>query len=260
MAFIVRTFVLVVILAFYFSLAPVGYLVFFVWSLLPTKNPLRRANTLLAIQRYAFRAMHRTARVLRIIDYDPSDVQAFLPNVPSVIVANHPTLTDTTAILGAFPRTVTVVKPALYRRWWAYPLLHSAGFLEGATRGDQLDRLLNEAVERLGQGYNVLIFPEGTRSPEGEILPFSRIAFEIACRANAPVVPIAIQCHPLWLSKEHPIHIAPPSAAKLRLDVLENVQPHALEHSSRALRHHVRHQIHSKLQRDSPTASPLLRS
>lgn len=256
MAYVLRTCCLILVLAFYFLFAPVGYLFFFLWSLLPTAHPERRANALLAIQRFAFRIMHRMARWLALIDYDPDALTPHRPTTPSVIVANHPTLTDTTAILGAFPRTVTVVKPALFRRWWARPLLHGAGFLEGATRGDELERLIAESVERLQQGYNVLIFPEGTRSPEGKILPFSRIAFEIACRANAPVVPIAIQCQPLWLSKEHPVHIAPPSAAKLTLDVLENVRPEDLEHSSRALRHHVHERIALQLAIDTSTASP----
>ena len=46
-------------------------------------------------------------------------------------------------------------------------------------------------------GLDVLIFPEGTRSPFGSGLqPFHRGAFEVAARANVPVVLLKLTCSP----------------------------------------------------------------
>lgn len=254
MRFFLRTVITSFILALYFIFAPFGYLAFYLWSLLPTRDPARRARTLLGIQRRAFRLMHRVGRSIKAIDFDPDALADAQPDRPSILVANHPTLTDTTASLAAFPNTVTIVKPALFHRWWAKPLFISAGFLEApGTDYSRLTGVIDEAALRLEQGFNVLLFPEGTRSPEGQLLPFGRSAFEIACRTGAPVVPIAISCNPLWLSKEYPIHRLRPEVAKLRLDVLPAVHPSEHDFNSRALRTAVREQIAAHLQIANPS-------
>lgn len=255
MRFLIRTFMVAFLVTSYFILAPVGYLTFTLWSLLPTRHPERRARVLLAIQRRAFRLMHWCARHADLIGFSPTDVEGSAPITPSIIVANHPTLTDTTAILSSFPNTVTVVKPALFHRWWAKPLFQSAGFIESpGTDLTRLEEIIATAESRLQQGFNVLIFPEGTRSPEGKLHPFGRTAFEIACRAKVPIVPIAIRCEPVWLSKEHPIHRAPPQRAMLDLNVLEAIHPRDYDFSSRALRKAVQERITKNL---APSISPL---
>lgn len=249
MRFLLRTAFATFVLAFYFIFAPFGYLAFYLWSLLPTRDPARRARILLGIQRRAFRMMHRVGRRIRAIDFDPDALADAQPNQPSILIANHPTLTDTTASLASFPNTVTVVKPTLFHRWWAKPLFVSAGFLESPGADyTRLPAVIDEAAVRLAQGFNVLFFPEGTRSPEGELLPFGRSGFEIACRTGAPVIPIVITCTPLWLSKEYPIYRLRPEVAKLRLNVLPAVHPSEHDFNSRALRTAVRDQIAAHLQ------------
>lgn len=51
---------------------------------------------------------------------------------------------------------------------------------------------LKRAVDMLRQGHSVLIFPEGTRSRTGELLPAKRGVALIARRAGVPVVPVAV--------------------------------------------------------------------
>ena len=57
---------------------------------------------------------------------------------------------------------------------------------------DQSSQALDTAVERLASGKSFLVFPEGTRSRSGELLPFKKGAFLVALRAQAPIVPVAI--------------------------------------------------------------------
>jgi 1-acyl-sn-glycerol-3-phosphate acyltransferase len=68
-----------------------------------------------------------------------------------------------------------------------------AGFipLERGNR-DQSLPAIDMATAALQDGHSFLIFPEGTRSRTGELLPFKKGGFIMALRAQAPVVPIAI--------------------------------------------------------------------
>jgi 1-acyl-sn-glycerol-3-phosphate acyltransferase len=49
------------------------------------------------------------------------------------------------------------------------------------------------AADALRSGMNIFIFPEGTRSTDGSLLPFKKGAFFLAAEANAPMVPIIIR-------------------------------------------------------------------
>ena len=68
-----------------------------------------------------------------------------------------------------------------------------AGFvpLERGNR-DQSLPAIDMAATALQEGNSFLIFPEGTRSRTGELLPFKKGGFIMAIRAQAPIVPVAI--------------------------------------------------------------------
>lgn len=57
---------------------------------------------------------------------------------------------------------------------------------------EQSSKAIDLAVERLGAGFSFMVFPEGTRSRTGELLPFKKGAFALAMRAQVPIVPMAI--------------------------------------------------------------------
>ena len=51
---------------------------------------------------------------------------------------------------------------------------------------------VHAAEEVLGRGLNMVIFPEGTRSPDGRLLPFKKGPFHLAMEANVPVIPVTL--------------------------------------------------------------------
>ena len=65
---------------------------------------------------------------------------------------------------------------------------------KGEQRGnrEQSSKAIDRAAERLNSGFSFLVFPEGTRSRTGQLLPFKKGAFILALRAQVPIVPVAI--------------------------------------------------------------------
>jgi 1-acyl-sn-glycerol-3-phosphate acyltransferase len=53
-------------------------------------------------------------------------------------------------------------------------------------------------LERLQQGNNLLVFPEGTRVPLGEVGNYARSGADIACTAGVPVIPVAHNAAECW--------------------------------------------------------------
>ena len=87
---------------------------------------------------------------------------------PAVVVANHPSLLDVTGIIACMPNTCCVVKPSLIRSPLVGRLLRALGHIEagdGSLAGGLA--VLESMRTRLDEGYAVLVFPEGTRSPPG---------------------------------------------------------------------------------------------
>jgi 1-acyl-sn-glycerol-3-phosphate acyltransferase len=64
--------------------------------------------------------------------------------------------------------------------------------LERGNR-DQSLPAIERAAKALREGNSFLIFPEGTRSRTGELLPFKKGGFIMALQGQAPIVPVAIQ-------------------------------------------------------------------
>ncbi|MGH7930393.1 MAG: lysophospholipid acyltransferase family protein, partial [Candidatus Binatia bacterium] len=51
---------------------------------------------------------------------------------------------------------------------------------------------LKKAAARMASGISVVVFPEGTRSPDGRLLPFKRGGFLLAAKTGAAIVPVTI--------------------------------------------------------------------
>jgi 1-acyl-sn-glycerol-3-phosphate acyltransferase len=95
---------------------------------------------------------------------------------------------------GLFPRLRILYKAELRKLPILVRAFDIAGFvpLERGNR-DQSLPAIERAGEALRDGYPFLIFPEGTRSRTGELLPFKKGGFIMALKGRAPVVPVAIK-------------------------------------------------------------------
>ncbi len=115
---------------------------------------------------------------------------------PVVVVANHTSHADTMVLLTSLPRRVrrriVVAAAADYFFTGRFTTLCSALFI-GAIPVDRAKvsrSTLEECHRLLGEGWCLLIYPEGGRSADGEMAPFKPGAAWIARRADVPVVPV----------------------------------------------------------------------
>jgi 1-acyl-sn-glycerol-3-phosphate acyltransferase len=167
-------------------------------------------------------------RVCGLLHFNPRGLDDSTPGARYVMVANHPTLVDVAALSAVFGRFVCVAKPLLFRAPIIGRILRACAYLEGGEmEGLAGGTSVNQALDRLGQSMPMLVFPEGTRSPAGGLRRFRRGPFEIACRANVPVVPILIRCDPPALAKGTPWYDIPPRTAFLTVTRLPAMDPAA---------------------------------
>jgi 1-acyl-sn-glycerol-3-phosphate acyltransferase len=105
-----------------------------------------------------------------------------------------------------FPRLRILYKAELRKLPILVRAFDIAGFvpLERGNREQSLPAI-ERAADALREGNSFLIFPEGTRSRTGELLPFKKGGFIMAIKAQAPVVPVAISGARAAMRKGSPI-------------------------------------------------------
>lgn len=166
-------------------LAPVAALFTFVWALV-TGNimPLYHAGTWIASSGIRLSGVH--VRVEGLDALDPCGTYVFM--------SNHASNLDPPILVPLIPRRTSVlVKKELYR----IPIFGTAMRLASLVPVDRTDRekaieSLREGEKVLLAGINMMVFVEGTRSPDGRLLPFKKGPFYLAMESRTPIVPVTI--------------------------------------------------------------------
>jgi 1-acyl-sn-glycerol-3-phosphate acyltransferase len=123
---------------------------------------------------------------------------AGLENIPSsgpvIYMSNHQGNFDILALLAKIPRQFAwIAKEELFRIPVFGHSMARAGYIP-LDRGDgrRALRSMEIAADMIRKGKSVVIFPEGTRSNDGELLPFKRGGFLLAEKAGVAIVPVSI--------------------------------------------------------------------
>lgn len=113
---------------------------------------------------------------------------------PYIFAANHQSQFDIFAIQGHFPFDFRwLAKKELFEVPLFGQAMHRAENIPvDRAHSRQAVKSLDEAAQRIADGASVIIFPEGTRSHDGSLLPFKAGAMVLAIKAKMPVVPVAI--------------------------------------------------------------------
>lgn len=121
-----------------------------------------------------------------------------------IIVANHPSFIDIVILIGFLPNTLCIAKKEIKRNPFMGNIVKSLYLINDEDN----DKMLEESVEILNQGYNIIIFPTGTRTTDGEDLKLHKGAAVMALHTGADIIPIHISCDTKFLVKHQKFYDA----------------------------------------------------
>lgn len=117
-----------------------------------------------------------------------------IPGAPAIFCVNHQSSMDIPVLLVHLPFQFRfVAKRSLFRYpFMGWHLRRSGHIAVERNRPGEARKSIDNAVEKIRDGYPVVVFPEGGRSRTGEILPFKAGAFHLAIRAGVPIYPVTL--------------------------------------------------------------------
>ena len=147
------------------------------------------------------------------------------PRTPYVIVANHTSGADIVACFALFRQFKWVSKDSMFRVpviGWNMRLSRYVPLVRGSAAS--IAAMWKDCRAWLARGVSIMMFPEGTRSPDGTLREFKHGAFTLACEAGVPVVPVVIHGGHAVMPKDRTSFA---TRAELDVEVLEPVSPGA---------------------------------
>lgn len=141
---------------------------------------------------------------------------------PSIIVANHTSFLDILAVLMLNPKVIIMVKSWVYNSPVFGPFIRYAGyiFVENGTETN-----LQLVKQKIDEGYSLVIFPEGTRSKDGEIHRFHKGAFLLSKALDVPIQPLLL----VGLNQINPKNDIMINAGEFYIQPLDKVYPDSQE-------------------------------
>ena len=161
--------------------------------------------------RLAFRAFVEMMRLLGVLRYEVSGLER-LQRKGLLILANHPTLIDTVFLMAFVKHADCIVKQSL----WNHPVtrgpVRSAGYISNANGPG----LIGDCIASLTNRGNLIVFPEGTRTPANGVMQFKR--------GRRNITPVLITCRPPTLRKGEKWWRVPASVPCFSIAVQEDIE------------------------------------
>lgn len=194
-------------------------------GLCPLPLPIHRKRTLTRhVISHAARLYLRTLRRLGILTYEFRRADR-LNQQGLLVVANHPTLLDAILLMSVMPDATFIMKAAVARNPFILGLAWLAGYLPNSIHGQHF---IDRTAEILRHGQTLVIFPEGTRTVGNAPGVFQRGAAHIALGVGCRILPVVIECQPVFMRKHESWFRALDRTPHYRIVVLDAVDIDAI--------------------------------
>ena len=200
-------------------------LVVFPLLTLCVRAPAARQRAARSAVRLSFRAFVGIMHLLGVLRYEVRGLDK-LEREGQLILANHPTLIDTVFLIAFVRNADCIVKGALSSNPFMRGPIRATGYI----CNDRGPELVEDCIASLRAGGNLIVFPEGTRTPPGGAATLKRGAANIAVRGMRAVTPVVIQCDPPTLGKGDKWWHVPPRQARFRIDVKDDIAVEVFRH------------------------------
>ncbi len=155
------------------------------------------------------------------VSYETENIE-LLENCRGVIVvANHPTLLDVVFLMAFMRHTRAVVKQGVWNNPFMSGVVKACDYIPNLGNPE---KLIEDCSDALKNGANLCIFPEGSRTPEGEAAVYQRGFARVALEARAPILTVAIDVSTPTLRKNEPWYSIPKKKAHWKIKVLELIE------------------------------------
>ncbi len=154
---------------------------------------------------WLFRIFVGYMRMFGLVELEASELSGLRDGGGLIVVANHPCLLDAVLMVSQMPRAVCLMKGSLARNIIFSGTARLAGYIHNKSGLG----LVRKCEERLNEGTNLLVFPEGTRTVGGKLLPF-KMGFALAAvSTRSPVQTVIIKANSNCLGKGQPLFKRP---------------------------------------------------
>lgn len=144
-------------------------------------------------------------RAFGLVELDAGELSELRQSDGLIVVANHPCLLDAVLMVAQMPRAVCLMKGSLARNI----IFSGTSRLAGYVHNKSGLGLVKKCEERLKEGTNLLVFPEGTRTVGEKLLPFKMGFALTAVTSRSPVQTIIIKANSNYLGKGWPLFKRP---------------------------------------------------
>ena len=108
---------------------------------------------------------------------------------PAIIICNHQSHLDLMTMLIHTPKLVCLTKDWVWNNPFYGYIIRNAEYYPVS---EGLDKLMPKLRSLIGRGYSIVIYPEGTRSPDCSITRFHQGAFYLAKQLNVDILPLVL--------------------------------------------------------------------